>query len=197
MRARALASVVLAATALLGACGSDDSEPPSSDAPRPVETAEELPRLPRGWEPHTNRAAGFALGRPPGWAARDNGTATTLTAPDELVVLTISADRTADALGLAPTDFATATIGALQGYEKPPEPGAARRFRHRYDAAWVRAEATAARTGVRQELAVVVVRREELAVVTAVVAASARHTAAAERRDALRAVRTVRTRPVG
>lgn len=157
---------------------------------------DELPDLPSGWELHVNRAAGFALGRPPGWAVRDSGIATRLVAPDQLVVVTITADRTDEALELDPSDFARQTIAALGGYEETLEPSKSRRFEHRYQAAEARGEGVAAGSGVRQEVRAFVIRRADLAVVTAVLAANAERAPKAEIADALRAVRTIRTRPV-
>lgn len=195
MRARILA-LILPAAALLAACGADEPEPGESE-PRPAETAEELPRLPRGWEPHANPAAGFALGRPPGWSAREDGAITVLTAPDELVVVSISADRTSEALELEPGEFARATLGALAGYEPSLDAARTERFGHRYAAAEARANGVAAKSGVRQEVRVIAMRRDRLAVITAVLAANAERRTAAEQAQALQALRTLRTRPVG
>lgn len=185
----------LLAAALLGACGSDDPEP-APRAGRTVETAHELPKLPRGWTPYANAAAGFALGRPPGWAVQGEGIVARLTAPDELVAMTLSADRTSEALALEPGDYATQTLAALEGYERPLEPSAARPFPHRYEAAQTHASGVAAGSGVRQDVRVVVIRRAGLATVTAVMAANAKRAPAAEVADALQALRTLRTRPV-
>jgi hypothetical protein len=187
------ALLLLAAAALLPACGEDAAAPPGE---RPPETAEELPKLPRGWEPHRNAAGGFALGRPPGWAADDRGPVTRLASPDELVAVTITADRTDEALELPPDEFATATLGALPGYREPLEARQAKPFRHPYRAAQARATGVAERSGVRQRVLVVALRRDELATVTAVVAANAERPTGPARRDALRALKTLRTRPV-
>ena len=194
MRARTALAAALLALALAG-CGEDDEG--SAPPPPPVaeERADELPDLPRGWQAEVNRAGGFAFGRPPGWRA-SRGPAVTLTAPDELVVATISADRTADALALAPGEFAEQTASALGGYRRPVEPSRPRPFRHPYDAVEVRGTGVATRSGVRQDVRVVVLRNDRTAVVTAVVAANAERDSAAELRQALEALGTLRTRPV-
>lgn len=187
-----------AAAAFLAACGSDEPDPPGTppdSSPKP-ETVDELPDLPRGWEPHANRAAGFVFGRPPGWATHDRGIVTRLTAPDELVVVTITADRTGDAVELDPGEFARQTIVAIEGYERPLEPSEPRRFEHRYDASEVRSNGVAAGSGVRQEVRAIVIRRADLVVVTAVLAANASRAPKAEIAEALDALRTLRTRPV-
>lgn len=193
-------AAAIAATFALAIAGCGEKDEPVAPTVDPVaqtETIDELPNLPRGWEPHLNRAAGFALGRPPGWSVRDDGSVTRLTAPDELVVAAISADRTGEALDLEPGEFATATARALSGYKRSPEPSRPRPFDHRYDAAQVKATGVAAKSGVRQDVRVVVIRRDELAVVTGVVAANAERNSGPELRAALAALATVRTRPIG
>ena len=191
-----LAACATAALAVAG-CGGDGEEAPATpDRPQAVEAADELPALPRGWEPFANPGAGVALGRPPGWKADEDGTVTRLTAPDELVVVSISADRTNEAFDLPPGEFARQTAAALTGYREPLEPSRPKPFRHRYDGAQVAARGVAAKSGVRQDVRVVVIRRDGLAVVTAVVAANAEPGSAAEVRAALQALETLRTRPV-
>ena len=195
MRLRLLRLAILAALLAAG-CGSDD-EPDPAPAERKEETAHELPRLERGYEEFLNRDAGIALGRPPGWSARGQGGLTTLKAPDDLVAATITVDRTDDALSGNPRDFATQTIELLPGYEKPIDSGKARSFAHRYDAAIAEGEGVAKRSGVRQRVRVVALERPGAAVVTAVVAENAERNAGAEAKQALEAVRTLRTRPPG
>ena len=180
----------------LGACGSDD-EPEAPDVERLPETADELPKLPRGYEPFISRVNGIAIGRPPGWDARDRGIATRLTAPDELVVMSLSADRTDPAVAADPRTLAVRTFQALEGYEGDLDPSEPRPFKQRYQAYEVRGEGVAASTGVRQRLRVIVLRREGVAVITAVIAENAKVGARAEVGQALDSVRTVRTRPVG
>jgi len=180
---------------LVSGCGSDDAP-----APKPVErkeeTADKLPQLKRGYEEFVNRAAGIAFGRPPGWSAKDKGAVTTLTAPDELVSATITIDRTDDALGGDPKAFATETAELLPGYEKPLDPGKAKPFAHEYEGAIAGAKGVAKKSGVPQTVQVIVLERKGVAVVTAVIAANAKRGAAdAESKQALQAIKTLRTRP--
>lgn len=203
MRSAALAGVtglvVLLAGGTLGAtgCGDESETTTAADRTSAVETADELPKLPRGWEPFSNPGAGVAFGRPPGWDARTDGTITRLIAPDELVVASISADRTNEAFEVAPGEFARQTARALGGYREPLEPSRPKRFDHRYEAAAVAASGVAAKSGVRQDVRVVVIRRDDLAVVIAVAAANAERDSAAGLRTALEVLETLRTRPVG
>jgi hypothetical protein len=187
-----LGCVVLA----VGACGSDDG-PPAPDVVRKPETAQELPKLPDGFEPYISRVNGLALGRPPGWDARDQGVATRLTAPDQLVVMSVSADRTDEAIAADPGTLAVRTFSALRGYEGALDPSEPTPFKHRYEASEVRGEGVAADGGLRQRLRVIVLRRKGVAVVTAVIAENAEVGAKAEVEQALEAVGTLRTRPVG
>jgi hypothetical protein len=193
MPSRALVAVVLLLP--LAGCGSDPDEVPTAPD-RKEETADELPNLERGHEEFVNADAGIAFGRPPGWSARSRGTTTTLTAPDELVSATITIDRTDEALQGTPERFASQTAEALDGYQKPLTPGKPKPFEHPYEGAVVDAEGVAAESKVRQEVRVVVLERNGVAVVSAVVAAHAdREAATKELRQALGALRTLRTRP--
>jgi len=191
-----LASVVVVLALGLAACGSDD-EAQAPDVERKPETTQELPKLPHGFEAEASRVNGLAFGRPPGWSVDEEGVATQLLAPDELVVMSLTADRTDEALAGDPATLATRTFTALQGYEGELDPSEPRRFKHRYEASEVRGEGVSASTGVPQRLRVIVLEREGVAVVTAVIAENAKEKAPAEVEQALDTLRTLRTRPVG
>lgn len=191
-----LPAAFLALALALTACGSDD-EPTAPEVEQKVETAEELPKLPRGLKPYLSRVNGLAFGRPPGWEVTEKGVGTFLTAPDQIVVMSLTADRTDEALVGDPRVFAGLTFSALEGYEGQLDPSEPKPFKHRYEAFEVRGEGVAASTGVPQRLRVVVLEREGTTVVTAVIAENAEETAPAEVKQALDALRTLRTRPVG
>jgi hypothetical protein len=196
MRTRTVLSAVILAILAAG-CGSDD-EPAPEPVERKEETADKLPKLDRGWEEYVNQAAGIAFGRPPGWSAKDKGTATTLDAPDRLVSASISVDRSDDALQLDPMAFATQTAEAVPGYKKPLEPGKPKPFGHKYDGAVVEAEGVGKKNDVRQRVQVIVLERKGVAVVTAVIAANAQEKKARpEAKQAEKALKTLRTRPPG
>ena len=181
--------------ALVSGCGSESAS--REPAPRPAESLDELPKLAPGWEPHVNQAAGFAFGLPPGWSARDRGTATLVRSADGLVVISIAADRTREALALPLEDFASRALAALPGYEEPLDPGEPEPFRHRYAGVAVTARGTAARSGVEQRIRLVVLRRAKLAALTAVVAVNSGAASAASERVAERVLASVRSRPIG
>ncbi|HEY8466992.1 MAG TPA: hypothetical protein VIL04_09335 [Solirubrobacterales bacterium] len=193
---RAAALLATAALALAGCGGGGDEERTETEPPR-VETAHKLPKLKRGWDPHLNRRTGIAIGEPPGWTARDRGTTTILRSPDKLIAITVTPDRTDEALGIPLAQFAARTFAALPGFEGELRPSEPRPFAARYPAVQVVGRGTAADTGVRQRLRVVVMRRDELVTVVAVIAENARRADKVFSRNAIDAVRTIRTRPVG
>jgi hypothetical protein len=193
-QATAILAVLVAAG--FAACGSDGA-PSVPEIERLPETAEELPRLPRGYERYSSRVNGLVFGRPPGWKARPRGIATLLTAPDKLVVMSLAADRSDDALAADPRNLAVETFAALEGYEGKLDPSEPRPLKHRYEGFQARGEGVAGSTGVPQRLRVIVLEREGATVVTAVIAENAKEKAPEEVEQALEVVRTLRTRPVG
>jgi len=193
-RPAALVAGLAAAFAVaLGGCGSDSASDP---APRPAETFDELPPL-AGWKPHVNSSAGFAFGLPPGWEARNRGTATGVTSLDQLAVVTISADRTREALELPLEEFASRTLAARPGYERALSPNEPQGFEHPYAGVAVEAEGVAKGTGVAQRVEVVVLRRSKLVTLTAVIAVNASPAGAPSAVIAERMVATLRSRPIG
>ena len=191
--ARALLAA-LAAAALIAGCGDDSDDEPGPE-PRKVETADSVSELPRGWKVYANSAGGFAFGLPPGWKARDRGTTTEIRSFDELVVLSITADRTSESLAIDPAEAATRTLTSLQSFAEPIEPGKPRELEHRYDAYEVSGEGRSTRNGLEQDLTVVVVRREGAVTVTVLIAANADKRAKPARGIADRVVETLRTQP--
>lgn len=187
----------------IAACGERDEPEPITTTP-PVERAEKVPKLRQKWKVERNGKHGFALGVPPGWHrgrkkchVRDvSPAATVLCSPDRLLTLTITADRTDEALELATANFAVRVMAGLsKNYQTPLDAGKPKPFRGHYDGAKVGATGRAAK-GVREDVSVIVLRREGLVTVTAVVAAHATKATGTHKRFAERALRTLRTRPV-
>ena len=184
------ACAALALAPAVAGCGErEEPEPP----PRPPETVERLGDLPRKWSRHVNDRAGFAIGLPPGWDARDRRRSSLLRSPDHLAAVTITADRSAGGLALPLNEFATRVTEALRGFRRL-ETGRPRPFRARYDAVAV-AGRGAAKGGVPQRVLVVVERRAGLATYTAVVATNAKRAAGRHRDEIRRMLRSVRGRP--
>jgi hypothetical protein len=196
VRPSPLTSLLIAALLVVPAgCGDSGDESDGTYRPTRVETPHVLPDLPAGWREYENPAGGFALGLAPGWTAREDGTRSLIRSLDRLVAVTISADRTDEALALAPEASAIRTLEALEGFQGVVRPGNPRPFRHRYDAVEVEASGTA--VGIRQRLRLVFLRRDDLAVITALVAENAEQHAGAQAATALEMLRTLRTQPVG
>ena len=193
---RSYVPVVLVVLGVIAAgCGSDE------EGVAPVElkeeTADKLPPLPQGYEEYVNREGGVAFGRPPGWSAKATGPTTLLTAPDGLVSVTITVDRTSDALRVEPKDFATETIKLVPGFEEALNPKRAKPFEHEYQGTIAEADGVRKKDGLKQVVRVVVLERKGVAVVTSVIAENAEENAGAEAEQALAAVGTLRTRPPG
>jgi hypothetical protein len=190
-RVACAACAALAFAPALSGCGERDEPEPAAT---PVETSDPLPDLPRRWSRHVNSRAGFAVGLPPGWSARDRRRSSLLRSPDRLAAVTISADRTSSGLALPLDEFATRVADALKGFRRlkteSPRP-----FDARYDAVAV-AGTGEAKGGLRQRLLVVVERRAGLATYTAVVATNAKRAAGRHRDEIRRILRSVRGRPV-
>lgn len=192
-RTAALLAALLVALAF-GGCGSDSTSVPP---PRAEEPPGVLPRLAPGWKPHVNSFGGFAFGLPPGWEARNRGTATAVTSYDRLAAVSISADRTREALELPLEDFATRALAARSGYEDALNPGEPQEFEHRYAGVVAEAEGVAESTGVEQRVEAIVLRRSKLVTITIVIAVNALPEGVPSEAIAERMVETLRTRPVG
>jgi hypothetical protein len=182
---------VIAASAALSACGSDDPEPRE----RAPETVDKLPKLPPEWHEYVNHRAGFAIGRPPGWRAKRRGQSTLLRSPDHLVAVSISADRTAEAVEFRLADYAAQAVEALPSFEElsSRKPHV---FEARYEARAVSATGES-KAGVPQRLLFVAMRRKDLVTYAVLVARNAEEKSGFYSREALRMVRTLRGRPIG
>ena len=202
--ARAAAIVAAAALVAVG-IGCGEREEPEPTTTTPVERPQHVPKLPDQWSVVKVPDEGFAVGKPPGWKRGEAcfakhaspGTATVLCSPDRLLTLSISADRSNEALEITPEEFATRTMAALSAnYQTPLDPGKPKRFAGPYTGVEVRASGKAA-GGVRQDVSVVVLRRDDVAVFTAVIAANAAKATHQHREFAVRALHTLRSQPVG
>jgi hypothetical protein len=203
---RGTGASLLAAGALaaaLGGCG-EKEEPEVRPPPRPPERSERVPKLPSAWTEAGNEEQGFALGVPPGWKrgrdclphGRRPGATTVLCSPDKLVTLSVSADRSDEALELAPGAFAVRATKRLgeERYPRGLEAGRPRRFGTHYNGVVVRAQGKAA-TGVEQDVSVVVLRRAGIANFTAVIAANAGKPTGPAVGLAERGLRSLRSQP--
>ena len=187
-----LLSALIAIAGLVGmaGCGGDDAVPRE----RPPETVDKLPKLPPGWKPYVNHRAGFAIGLAPGWSVRRGGSATLLMSPDRLVAVSISADRTTEAIEFPLDDYAEQATEAL--VFNHVDAGKAHRFEAHYNAEAVDATGRA-RSGLRQRLTFIAMRRDHVATYAVLVARNAERDTRYYEQEALRMIRTLRGRPVG
>ena len=179
----------------LGGCGLDPDSPEPGQ--RPVESVDLLAPLPPGWKAHVNSDGGFAFALPPGWDAQNRGSSTLVRSYDQLAVVSISADRTREALELPLEAFATRALAARPGYEEALRPSEPRELQHRYASVVVEAQGTAKGSGVAQQVELVVLRRSKLVTLTVVIAVNASPEGEPSELIAERIVETLRSRPTG
>jgi hypothetical protein len=188
-------AALLAAAALAVvpvACGSDD---PADEVEAPVERAQQVPKLPDGWKVERVDAGGYALGVPPGWRAQARDARAQLTSPDELVVVTVTPDRSNEAIEADLEELAQTTAVQYGEQFEKFELGRSDRYDHAYDAFVVRAGGK--HDGVGQEIEVIVLRRGELVTFTVIVQRNERFGTGAYAPTIERIVRSIRSRPVG
>lgn len=219
-RLLALAALLAASAALAFGCGSKD-EPATTagstatdastttaagDDEAAEETVDPPARIPDDWQRVINRQAGFSVGIPPGWSesGTPGGQGSVITSPDELITLTITADRTRGALELPLDEFATRTAEALGsdvvGKDRFRDlfVTSAAPFKAGYEASAVRASGKSARTGVEELILVVVARRPDLAAYVIVSRENAEEKSDVASRDDVKGIiRSLRGRPVG
>jgi hypothetical protein len=190
--------------------GSTETDTTTSTTPEDGGPAEETidppAKIPDDWQRITNRQAGFSVGIPPGWSesGTPGGQGSVITSPDELITLTITADRTRGALELPLDEFATRTAEALGsdvvGKDRFRDlfVTAAAPFKAGYEASAVRASGRSARTDVEELILVVVARREDIASYVIVSRENAeKKSDVASRDDVKEIIRSLRGRPVG
>lgn len=109
-------TVVLAA-----GCG-DDAKPRVLPPDPAQETTDKPAKAPAGWRTVRNRKAGFSVSVPREWKVSTKRAATLIQSGDELLALTVQADRGPEGREYAPSRYAMETIGALPGYKRQLEP---------------------------------------------------------------------------
>jgi hypothetical protein len=175
---RRSASFTLAAAVIaLVACGGDSET--TTTKPQREEVAQELPKLPAGWE--KGGRGGKVLFR----------------APDHLVAMTLAVDRNPQAFKIPLERFAQQALGALPGFKVPLDPSKPKPFKGTPFKA-VETTATGSQaTGLKERATLVVLRRDRLVNYTVAILENAEHGGAAlDRAVALEMVRTLRGQPV-
>lgn len=206
-----IAALVVAAAIGLGNCAGDDEEATdtvggqtsstSTTTTEPTATPVSPPKLPKGWREKTNAEGGFTIGLPPDWSISmtEEGPGSVFTSPDELLTMTVTADRTQGALQLPLDEFALRTAKAL-GSEVVGEQriedlkvGKAAPFTDAYEAVGVRAVGRSMETGVLERILVVVARDEGQAAFVFVARENAEKESQVTDRDTLkRLIRSLR-----
>jgi hypothetical protein len=179
----------------LAACGGDDGT--TASTVRGPETADPLPKLPRRWTVEVNRQGGFAIGVPPAWKAKSTAQqATLIHSPDRRVAVSISADRTDEALEAPLTDLAVEIADNLEGngFGKV-RVGRPRPLKHRYQAVSVTATARS-NSGVHERLQIISLRRDRLAGFAVLVARRASIPSRLYRPATRRMIASLRGRPL-
>lgn len=150
-------------------------------------------QLPKRWTLHANGPSGFTVGVPPDWAVAEHGEASLLFSPGRLVVVSITADRTDEALRAPLSDLTNETARHLSGFNEVV-PTAVAGFAGRYPGAELTATATRT-SGERQRLTLIVMRGGG-AVFSLLAAATDRLKPAVGRTIGGKIARTLRYRPV-
>ena len=181
-------------TLAIGGCGSSSAPAPSA----PPESPQAPPKPPPGWSTEISNNIGYGINVPPGWKITEHNDATLIRSPDHLVAVSITSDRTEDALSIPLDSYARGALKAIPGFRggleaESPKPLAGTP----YDAIELDAHGIASSTGVTEQVTLVVMRRDEAVSFVAAIALNSDQPAAVrERATALRMVRTLRDQPV-
>jgi hypothetical protein len=161
MTTRTLIAVAVTVTALAG-CGASSGDSGSSTTPHPAETTDPPAKPPNGWQTYISPVAGFSISVPPAWAAEPSGGSSLLRSPDKVVAISITADRTDEALNASLESYAADTLKNLSGFTGL-KPTGVRAYKAQYPAAIATADGKLSSSGVEQRLTLVVLRREGIA----------------------------------
>jgi hypothetical protein len=186
--ARALTAVLLIAS-LLGACGDDDAPE------RPAEKADKPMDPPAGWRTVANEAAGFTIAAPRSWAAATKRGATLIRSKDELVAVTLAADRSDVGRTTEPGSYARDVVAALPGFEGAVSVRDPRIAGSPYDTAIAVGSGTVKTSGVPQRIEVAVFQRPRQVTYTAVIVRNARARPVPGRGTVARRLRSFRAQP--
>jgi hypothetical protein len=188
MDSRALAAACLVGV-MLTACGSDD--PPD----RPAEKADKPAKPPAGWRTVENVAAGFTIAAPKTWTAATKRGATLIRSKDELVAVTIAADRSAQGRGTEPDAYARDVVSALPGFQGDVSGRSAAVKGSPYETAIADGSGTVKTSGVAQRIEVAVFRRPRQVTYTAVIFRNAKARPLPGRATVAKMLRTFRAQP--
>ena len=189
MRRPSIVLVGLLLAAPLAACGEDDAPE------RPRETADNPAKPPRGWRTVENEAAGFTIAVPRSWSAATKRGATLIRSEDELVAVTIAADRSDKGKDTQPAAYARDVIAALPGFEGNVTVRDATIARSPYETAIAEGSGTVKTSGVAQRIEVAVFHRPRQVTYSAVIFRNARARPVPGRATVARMLRSFRAQP--
>ena len=182
-------AVVLVLAASAAGCGDEDSpEPPREKADAPV-------KPPPGWRTVRNEAAGFTMSVPRSWTAATKRGASLVRSKDELVAVTVAADRSDAGKGTAPAKYARDVIAALPGFEGAVSVKEPRIAGSPYETAVATGSGTVKTSGVAQRIEVAAFHRPRLVTYTAVIFRNARARPVPGRATVSRMLRSFRAGP--
>jgi hypothetical protein len=183
--------VVLVCVAGLAGCGGDDSPE------RPSERADRSATPPAGWRTVRNVSAGFTIAVPKSWSAATKRTATLIRSKDELVAVTVAADRSAAGRETAPARYARGVIAALPGFEGVVSVKDTRIAGSPYRTAIAAGSGTVRTSGVAQRIEVAAFHRPRQVTYSAVIFRNAQVRPVPGRATVARMLRTFRAQPPG
>ena len=185
--ARALTAVLLSLA--LGACGDDDAPE------RPDEKADAPAKPPARWRTVENEAAGFTIAAPRNWSAATKRGATLIRSKDELVAVTIAADRSVAGKDTEPGAYAGKVVAALPGFQGDVSVIDRKVAGSPYETAIAVGSGTVKTSGVPQRIEVAVFRRARQVIYTAVIFRNARAQPVPGRKTVARMLRSFRAQP--
>jgi len=164
----------------------------------PRESPQAPPKPPPGWSTEISNNIGYGINIPPDWKVTEHNDASLIRSPDRLVAVSITSDRTEDALSIPLDSYARGALNAIPGFRGGVEAESPKPLSGTpYDAVELDAHGIASSSGVTEQVTLVVMRRDEAVNFVAAIALNSDQPAAtAERTTALRMVRTLRDQPV-
>jgi hypothetical protein len=168
-----LAVAAIAALALVTpACGEEEQE---ETPPDPSEESSDRPaKPPRGWRSLKNAKAGFTISVPRAWSARTKSTATLIRSDDQLVSMTVGADRTRDGREIPAKRFVLETIHGLPAFKGRASRRTRRVRSSRYESARIEARGRIETSKLPQRITVAAFRKPGRVTYTVLVFRNAR-----------------------
>jgi hypothetical protein len=157
VRLTAALACALAAALVAAGCGGEEKIEGSPDPA--AEPSDRAVQPPPGWRTLTNRRAGFSLSAPRAWTARTRGSATLVRSDDELLVVTVAADRSQAGRDTPAADYARRAFDALPGFRRLEARRGAKLPGSPYEAARVDGSGTLSARKQAQKVAVAAFRR--------------------------------------